>query len=110
MRKYKLLALALVIGTASLFATNMEDSNVPKKEIRAQIVKLLKAPNFTISSEITVHLTFTFSSEGEIVVLKVDTRNRDVLNFIRENINYKKLENPGVRDKIYTMPLKIAKA
>ena len=110
MRKFKLLALALVIGTASLFAANVEDSNAPKEEIRNQIVKLLKTPDFAVISEISVNITFTFSSEGEIVVLKVDSRNNDVLNFIRKNLNYKKLQNPGERDKIYTMPLKITKA
>jgi hypothetical protein len=103
------MALALVIGTASLSATNV-DPDVPKDEIRSQIVKLLKSPDFVVYSEITVNITFTFSSEGEIVVLNVDSRNHNVLNFIRKNLNYKKLENPGVRDKLYTMPLKIAKA
>ncbi len=109
MRKFKLLALALVIGTASLFATNIGDSDSPKKEIRNQIVKLLKAPDFSVSSDITVNITFTFSSEGEIVVLDVDSEHHDVLTFIRKNLNYKKIQNPGERDKLYTMPLKIAK-
>lgn len=110
MRKFKLLALALVIGTASLFAANAADSDVPKEEIRSQIIELLTAPDFLISREMTVNITFTFSSEGEIVVLNVDSKNHDVLNFIRKNLNYQKIDNPGERDKIYSMPLKIAKA
>ncbi len=110
MRKFKLLALALVIGTASLFAANAGESDVPKEEIRDQIVELLKTPDFTIYNEMTVNITFTFSSEGEIVVLSVDSKNRDVLNFIRKNLNYQKIDNPGERDKLYSMPLKIAKA
>ena len=109
MRKFKLLALALVIGTASLFAGNIGDSDVPNKEIRSQIVKLLKAPDFEVNGDITVTLTFTFSSEGEVVVLGVDSKNRNVLNYIRKNLNYKKIQNPGERDKLYTMPLKIAR-
>ena len=109
MRKFKLLALALVIGATSTFAMNSEDPGAPKEEIRDQIVKMLKTPDFKISKEMNVEITFTFSSEGEIVVLKVDSTNRDVLNFVRENLNYKKIQNPGERDKHYTMPLKIAK-
>ena len=108
MRKLKLLALALVIGTASSFALNSEDPGAPKEEIRDQIVKILKAPEFDVNKEMDVEISFTFSSEGEIVVLEVSTRNREVLNYIRENLNYKKIQNPGVRDKLYTMPLKIA--
>lgn len=108
MRKLKLLALALVIGTVSTFALNSEDPGAPKEEIRNQIVKMLKSPDFKISNAMTVEISFTFSSEGEIVVLGVNSKNRDVLNYIRENLNYKKIQNPGERDKLYTMPLKIA--
>ncbi|REE83459.1 hypothetical protein BX611_0750 [Lutibacter oceani] len=107
MKKFKLLALALVIGTSSLFAMNKTNLEKPKSEIRTQIVKLLKSPEFKIEQEINVTLTFTFSSKGEIVILNVDSNNSEVLNFIRQNLNYHKIENPGERDKIYTMPLKM---
>ena len=107
MKKFKLLALSLVIGTASLFATTVED--VSKDEIRSQIVELLQTPDFGIVSEMTVNISFTFSSEGEVVVLGVDSKNRNILNYVRENLNYKKIQNPGEKDKLYTMPLKVAK-
>ncbi len=56
MRKFKLLALALVIGTASLFATNIDNPDVPKKEIRNQIINLLNAPEFTVNDDINVNI------------------------------------------------------
>ena len=105
MRKFKLLALALVIGTASLFAVNVEDPETPSKEIRNEIVKLLSSPDFTITSDIDVVLKFTFSSEGEIVVLCPGCKNKDIVNYIRKNLNYKKFVNPGERDKVYLLPL-----
>lgn len=40
MKKFKLLALAIVLGTASLFA-NVSESKVPVQEIRKQIVELV---------------------------------------------------------------------
>lgn len=107
MRKFKLMALAFVIGTASLFATNVNEPKDPNKEIRNQIVNLLEAPDFVVENEIVVNLTFTFSSEGEIVVLAVSCKNCDVLDYVRKHINYKKIENPGIKNKKYTMPLKI---
>ena len=110
MRKFKLLALALVIGTASLFAANVGDPETPAKEIRNEIVKLLQSPDFSVSEDIEVVLKFTFSSAGEIVVLCPGCDDEDVIDYIRKNLNYKKIENPGERDKLYTMPLKIAKA
>ena len=107
MRKFKLLALVLVIGTASIFAASGDDPKEANKKIRNQIVNLLQAPDFTVENEMTVNLTFTFSSAGEIVILNVDSREKDILNYIRKNLNYKKVKNPGERDKIYTMPLKV---
>ncbi len=110
MKKFKILALALVIGTTSLFATNAENSADGKKEIRTQIESLIQAANFIIESDVIVNITFTFSSEGEIVVLKVDCEDCIILDFVRENLNYKKIENPGVVNKLYTIPLKLKAA
>jgi len=106
MKNFVLTALALVIGTASLFATNF-DSGTSKKEIRNQIVKLLETPILNIGEELNVTITFTFSSEGEIIVLNVDSNNHDILDYVRENLNYKKIQSPGEMNKIYNMPLKV---
>ena len=107
MKKFKLVALALVIGTSSLFAFNSEGMDLSKNDIRNQILKLLEVADFSVENETTVNLTFTFSSQGEIVVLNVDSRNPEILNFIRKHLNYHKIENPGERDKIYAMPLNL---
>lgn len=107
MKKFKLVALALVIGTSSLFAFDTEGLDLSKNEIRDQIVKLLETADFTVENETTINLTFTFSSQGEIVVLNVDSKEPELLKFIRKNLNYHEIENPGVRDKIYTMPLNL---
>ena len=110
MKKFKLFALAMLIGTAGLFAAEISNPDTPKKEIRNQIVKLLKTPRFAVPSEINVTVTFTFSSEGELVVLDVNSKDRDVLKYIRRSLNYKKIKNPGERDKLYSMPLKLTSA
>jgi len=107
MKKFKLLALALVISTAGLFAANTENPENLNKELRTQIVKLLQTPDFVIEKDITVTLKFTFSSEGEIVVLCPGCENKDIVAYIRKNLNYKKFDTPGEKDKIYTMPLKL---
>lgn len=107
MRKFKLLALALMMGSFSLFAADMEGPEVPSEEIRSQIIELLKAPDFPLTKEVNVVIKFTFSSEGEIVVLCPGCKDQTVVNYIRENLNYKKFKTPGVRDKIYIMPLKL---
>jgi hypothetical protein len=107
MRKFKLLALAFVIGMASVFAVNSGNPEGPEKEIRDQIVKLLQTPDFTVTEEMNVVLKFTFNSEGEIVVLCAGCKDKEIVDYIRKNLNHKKFKTPGERDKIYTIPLKI---
>lgn len=107
MKKFKLLMLAFVIGTASLFAMETESPESLEKEMRNEIVKLLQSPDFVIDEEINVVLKFTFNSEGEIVVLCPGCKNREIVDYIREHLNRRKFENPGIKDKIYKLPLKI---
>jgi transposase len=106
MKKLTLLALALVIGTSTLFASNLNSENL-NKNIRDQILKLMEEPNFSIDEETTITILFTFNSEGEIIVLSVDSSNENVLNYVRENLNHKIIANPGAQAKLYTLPLTV---
>lgn len=103
-----LMALALVIGTTTLLATNV-NPNGSNKIINSQIQKLLSVTDFQINENATIKVEFTFDSAGEIIVLKVDSMDRNVLNYIRENLNHKTISNPGVKDRHYTIPLVIKK-
>lgn len=105
MKKVKLLAVALVLGTMTLFANN-DKPLVSKEEIRKQIYELVHDTENTLVSNRTVTVTFTFNTSGEVVVLKVGSRDEDVISFIREKLNGKKLENPGKAYKPYTVQLK----
>jgi len=108
MKKLILTALAIVITTTTLFAANA-NSDDDNKNIRSQIIKLMDAPDFTMNEETTVLITFTFDSEGEIIVLNVDSTDRNVLNYVRKNLNHKPIANPGERDKLYSFQLKVKK-
>jgi len=106
MKKLMLTALALVIATTTLFATNAnpDDDN---KNIRSQIIQLMDAPDFSVTEDTTVLITFTFDSEDEIIVLSVDSKDSKVLNYVRENLNHKAIANPGKKDKLYSFPLTV---
>ncbi|GGK37569.1 MULTISPECIES: hypothetical protein [Flavobacteriaceae] len=107
MNKFRLLAIALVFGTTSLFASTIITPDVSKDEIRKQIVELVENSESLVENQVLVQVTFTFSSEGEIVVLKVNSRDKQVLNFIRETLNNKTLENPGRANRHYTLAINI---
>jgi hypothetical protein len=103
MRKLKFLTLALFFSMTSLFAS--EKINKANTDIREQIVQLLDDAKFELKEDYKMYLTFTFNSNGEIVVLNVTSSNKEIKDFIRNNINYKKLENPGIINETYTMPI-----
>ena len=110
MKNLKLLALALVIGTSSLFAATVELPDVPVKQISMQISELFtETPDFAVIEDMKINVVFTFNSEGEVIVLKVDSKNKDVLNYIRKTLNHKMLDTPGEMNRVFTMPLTINK-
>lgn len=111
MKKLKLLALAIVIGTASLFATN-EVPDIPVKEIRTQVVDLFKTPSFNVERDYNLNIVFTFNSEGEIVVQSIYSKDKSkidkyVLNYIHKTMDYKKIPIPGELNRAFNLPLKI---
>ena len=107
MKKFKLMAIALVMGTTSLFASSIVNPVGSIEEIHEQIIELIDNVNVDFDENKSVDLIFTFSSAGEIVVLDIDSNDREVIKFIRRHVNYKKIDNPGVQDLIYTVTLKI---
>jgi len=116
MKKLNLLALALVIGTMSLFATN-EVPDIPVKVIENQVSDLFKTPTFNVEKDYNLKIIFTFNSEGEIVVHRVysiDKYNRkidkDVLKYIYKTMDQKIVETPAELNRVFTLPLKIKRA
>ncbi len=108
MKKFKLLALALAIGTMSLFATTTNGlPDIPVKQIGSQISSLFDAPDFDVTEDLKVNILLTFDSDGKIVILKVDSKDKDVLNYVYKTLNHKTIETPGEMNRVFTLPLKI---
>ena len=110
MKNLKVLAFVsvFVIATTGLFATNVVP-DIPLKTIGTQVAELFSSANFDIENETTVNVTFTFSSEGEIVVLKVNSKDSAILNYVSKYMNHKMIQTPGEVNKIFTLPLRITK-
>ena len=109
MKKLKLFAFALFIGTTGLFASEISRNDVENPNISTQIENLLSKTEFTFDNTSEIQIKFTFTSEGEIVVVKVNSKDSNVLNYIRKNLNGKAIKNPGERDKFYSLSLKLQK-
>jgi hypothetical protein len=105
MKKLKLVAVALLFGMTSMFASEKVEKTTT--EIRNQIVTLFDDAKFIAESDFKVNFSFTFNANGEIIVLNVDSTRADIKDYLRKNVNYKKLDNPGIPNEVYTMPIKV---
>ena len=104
MKTLKLFTVAFLLGMTTLIASeNIEDV----KEIRNQVVDLFDNAKFETDKDFKVDFTFTFNQKGEIVVLTVDSSRQDIRDYIRKNVNYKKIQNPGIQNQKYRMPIKV---
>lgn len=109
MKNLKLLILALIIGSASAFASTNNVLDVPIKTIGIQVSDLFEVPEFDVNEDHIVNIIFTFNTYGEIVVLNIDSKDKNVLNYVRKYMNNKKIDTPGEAKRIFTLPLKINK-
>ena len=97
-----------LIATSSLFATEIVP-DIPAKQIRTQVADLFQAPEFNLDEDTIVNISFTFSSEGSIVLLKIDSTDKEVLNYVSKYMNHKMIQTPGEENRIFTFPLRINK-
>lgn len=108
MKKIKLLAIAIVIGTSSLFATEMIP-DLPEKKIRTQISDLFPTPDFFIEENTIVNVFYKLDENGRIYVLSVETYNIDIKDYIRNNMHTKMVKITDKSNKVYTLQLKLKK-
>lgn len=103
------IAICLV---TSLSANNSENNPTKSNEkLRSEIVSILgsKVPLvLTKSSEAEV--SFIVNDKNEIVVISVDSASSEFNSFVKNKLNYKKINETGAKKgEIYKMPVKINK-
>lgn len=76
MKNFKLVVLALMISTTGLFANNLHVKKSAPLEIEKNII-----------------LKLSVNTEAEVVVLRVDSKDNDVLSYVRENLNGQKIDD-----------------
>lgn len=112
MKNLKLVALAIAFfATSFSFATTSEDN--PNSELREQIVEFLNNAEIEIdTNELIAEVIFTLNKNGELIIIDVTTNNEKAENFVRTNLDHKKVVTnlTSVEGKIYTVPIRIVKA
>lgn len=108
MKTIKMLLLAVAITFGSVVSANALTIEKDPATLQEEITNLLKNPGFELEHEINANVTFMFNKNSEIVVLAVDCNCKQTSNYIKNRLNYKKLD-VKVEDlnKTFVVPVKI---
>ncbi len=100
---------AMLLSTGTILA-NTTDVREPSTGLSAQIAKMLSDNSFSEeSTNLTAEVRFTLNDEGEIVVLSVETDSDNFESFVKNRLNYKKVNIANLKEgKLYTVPVRIA--
>ena len=110
MRKLSLVFVAaMLLATGNVLANDTEGVK-PTKSLSTQISKMLSDNSFSEKeNDLTAQVRFTLNSEGEIVVLSVDTEYTRLEGFVKNRLNYKKVDISTIEEgKLYTIPVRIS--
>ena len=108
MKTIKMLLLVLAITFGSVVSANTLTIEKDPTSLNEKITKLLKNPSLNLDHEINANVTFMFNKNSEIVVLAVDCNCKQTANYIKNRLNYRKLD-VSVEDlnKTFVVPVKI---
>ncbi len=104
--------LSLVLFAALLFTAGnimaVDPTDKPVKRLAVQIQEMLENNQFDVSEDLTADVRFTINREGEIVVLSINTKNEQMVGFVKGRLNYKKVVLEKIEEgKIYTVPVRV---
>ena len=108
MRTIKSILLVLAITLSSvLSASTNNDEKLKSQSVEKEVVNLLKKPNIDLKEEVLVFVKFTLNDDHEMVVLSVDSDNREIDGFIKKKLNYVKLKSKSNTDKkTFVIPIR----
>ena len=107
MRKLSLIMVAIALFMTSLTSAAVVTEDAKLNPTEEQIRELLANPTFEISADETAYVTFTLNQAHEIVVLNVDTDNVVVERFVKNRLNYHKIESVLKAGQEYKVPITI---
>lgn len=113
MNKLKSIITIIAISLATTFSTTATEKTTSKtnKKLRTEIVSILgdKIP-MEIKKTTKAEVSFIINDKNEIVVVSVDCESKEFNSFVKNKLNYKKINATGVKKgEIYIMPIKINK-
>ncbi|WP_334058451.1 hypothetical protein [Polaribacter sp. P097] len=111
MRNLKSIIAIIALSLSTVIATSASEKNPSKvtKEIRTEIVSMLgkKIPIEFKKAE-KVEVSFMINKDNEIVILTVDCNQTEFNTYVKNKLNYKKLNAVGAKQgEVYKVPVKL---
>jgi uncharacterized protein YpmB len=102
-----LVAFVLVCMTSMSAANNPSDNKKAIQQASEEIAEMLKSPSFEVTEKLTTQVSLFVNNENELVVLSVNTDNKELENYVKARLNYQKLSYGLEQGKEYKLPLTI---
>lgn len=68
----------------------------PSADLRLVVIEMLKNPKLNTILDENVRISFFVTPDEEVVVLKTDARTKVLDTFIKERLNYQKIDIEGL--------------
>lgn len=109
MRKFKKITVALALFvTMGAFASEGK-KETKEKSLSGQIYEMLKDNQFNVDyKELSAEVRFIVTENGELIVLSVKTEDEVLDGFVKNRLNYKKVQLENVAPgRVYELPVRI---
>lgn len=93
MKNFKMfLVVALFAMSTVLSASTNPSLDEKPTTISTQVSELLAEPGFEVATAIDAEVTLMVNDNQELVVVSVKTNDEAIANFIKQRLNYKKVD------------------
>lgn len=109
MKKVQLLVIAFTLFALQASAA-LTSPVKPNQQLRSDIVQIIgtDCPYVLDQKECTAEVLFTINSKGELIVLTVNSVNKNAESFIKSKLNYKKVSHiPTKEGELFLLPVRM---
>ena len=108
MKTIKMLLLVVAITFSSVLSASTAPRNAETLAITSDVLKRLKNPQFILEQDTRANVTLTVNKNNEIVVLSVDSENKEIVEYIKSRLNYSKISVELYdKSKTYIVPVRL---
>lgn len=111
MKNLKTIITIIAISLATTFSTaaSEKDSSKITKNLRTEIISMLGSKiDVELKNTTTAEISFMINNKNEVVIVSVDSKVEEFNSFVKNKLNYKKIDVKGAKKgEIYRVPVKL---